>query len=131
MLRLHDRDSNDVILGSSSVKEAACQSHAFPPKIAIILVASIVQRLATTFVVSPPPDLGLEWGGGCTHVVHGLSRMTIDPRAPTMPGRNTSWFYRQSSHCMHQARSAVKGVGRRVTSILRMTAFETNFLAYG
>ena len=33
-------------------------------------------------------------GEGCTHVVHGRSLMTIDPRIPTMPGRSTSGFDR-------------------------------------
>ena len=28
-------------------------------------------------------------GGECTHVIHGRSCMTIDPRVPTMPGRST------------------------------------------
>ena len=28
-------------------------------------------------------------GGGITQLVHGRSRMTIDPRIPTMPGRST------------------------------------------
>ena len=29
-------------------------------------------------------------GGRCTHVMHGRSRVTIDPRIPAMPGRSTS-----------------------------------------
>ena len=29
-------------------------------------------------------------GGGCARYVHGRSRMTIDPRILTMPGRSTS-----------------------------------------
>ena len=32
-------------------------------------------------------------GGGCTQFVHGHSRMTIDPRILTMPGRSTSGFH--------------------------------------
>ena len=28
--------------------------------------------------------------GGCTHVMHGRSRITIDPRIPTMPRQSTS-----------------------------------------
>ena len=40
-------------------------------------------------------------GGGHTHVIHGRSRMTIDPRIPTMPGRNTSGFPSPERHCMH------------------------------
>ena len=31
--------------------------------------------------------------GGCTQFVHGRSRMTIDPRISTMPGRITSGFH--------------------------------------
>ena len=31
--------------------------------------------------------------GGCTQFVHGRSRMTIDPRIPTMPGRSTLWVF--------------------------------------
>ena len=45
---------------------------------------------------------------GCTHVMHGRSRMTIDPRIPTMPGRSTSGFHRPGRHCLHQARNAVR-----------------------
>ena len=33
------------------------------------------------------------WGGG-THVMHGRSGMTIDPRIPSMSGRSTSGFHR-------------------------------------
>ena len=29
-------------------------------------------------------------GGGCTHIMHGRSGMTIDPHIPIMPGRSTS-----------------------------------------
>ena len=32
-------------------------------------------------------------GGGCTQFVHGRSRMAMDPRIPTMPGRGTSGFH--------------------------------------
>ena len=32
------------------------------------------------------------WGGGGTQVVHGRSRMTIDPRIPTMAGWSTPGF---------------------------------------
>ena len=28
--------------------------------------------------------------GGCTHVMHGRSRITIDPRIPTLPGRSVA-----------------------------------------
>ena len=33
---------------------------------------------------------GRRAGGGCTHVMHGRSRMTVDPRTPAMPGLSTS-----------------------------------------
>ena len=32
-------------------------------------------------------------GGGCTRFTHSRSRMTIDPRIPTMPGRSMSSFH--------------------------------------
>ena len=32
------------------------------------------------------------WVWGSKHVVHGRSRMAIDPRVPTMPGRSTVGF---------------------------------------
>ena len=35
--------------------------------------------------------------GGCTHVMHGQHRMTIDPHIPTTPGRSTSSFHRPGS----------------------------------
>ena len=51
-------------------------------------------------------------GGGwgeCFHFMHGRSRMTIDPRIPTWPGRSTSGFRGPGGHGMHQApRSAVR-----------------------
>ena len=46
--------------------------------------------------------------GGVLDIMHGRSRMTIDPRIPTMPGRSTSGFHRPGRHCLHQARSAVR-----------------------
>ena len=46
--------------------------------------------------------------GGCTQFVHSRSRMTIDPRIPTLPGRSTSGFHQPGRHCLHQARSAVR-----------------------
>ena len=45
--------------------------------------------------------------GGCTHVMmHGRSRMTIDPRIPTRPGRSTSCFHRpgRGVYPIHPAR---------------------------
>ena len=46
--------------------------------------------------------------GGCAQFVHGRSRMTVDPRFPTMPGRSTSGFHQPGRRCLHQARSAVR-----------------------
>ena len=51
------------------------------------------------------------WGAGCTHVMHGRSRMTIDPRIPTMPGRNTSGFTDQADIACTK-REVPGGVGR-------------------
>ena len=38
--------------------------------------------------------VGSARGGGALDIIHGRSRMPIDPRIPTMPGRNTSGFHR-------------------------------------
>ena len=47
-------------------------------------------------------------GGGVLSIVHGRSRMTIDPRIPTMTGRSTSAFHQPPGrYCSSQARSAV------------------------
>ena len=52
---------------------------------------------------------GGEWeGGGCTQFVHGRNPVTIDPRIPSMPGRNMSGFHQSGRHCLHQTRSAVR-----------------------
>ena len=45
---------------------------------------------------------------GGTQFAHGCSRMTIQPRISTMPGRSTSGFHQPGRHCWHQARSAVR-----------------------
>ena len=47
-------------------------------------------------------------GGGTHHVMHGRSRMTIDPRIPPMPRHSTSGFHRPGRYCLHQARSSVR-----------------------
>ena len=39
-------------------------------------------------------------GGGVLIIMHGRSRMTIDPRIPTMPGRSTSGFRRPGRHLL-------------------------------
>ena len=54
----------------------------------------------------PPSTKNAWWGGGCTHAMHGHSRMTIDPCIPTMPGRSSLSFHRPGRHCLYQARSA-------------------------
>ena len=64
----------------------------------------------------PPPP-----ARRCTHVMHGPSRMTIDPRIPTMPGRSTSGFHRPGRHCLHQARSAVRCSASRMKGELHPT----------
>ena len=47
-------------------------------------------------------------GGGDTHVMHGCTRMIIDPpRIRTMPGRGRLGFHRRSRHRVHQVRSAI------------------------
>ena len=41
------------------------------------------------------PSVKLVWGWGVHSIsLHGRSRMIIDPRIPTMPGRSTSGFHR-------------------------------------
>ena len=47
--------------------------------------------------------------------IHGRSRMTIDPRILTMPGRSMSGFHRPGRHYLHQARSAVKCSASRLS----------------
>ena len=47
-------------------------------------------------------------GGGYSLFMHGRSRMTIDPRTPTMPRRRMSGFHRPDRYCLHQVRSAVR-----------------------
>ena len=51
---------------------------------------------------------GMRGGGGCTQFVDGRSRMSINPRIPTIPGRSTSGFHQPGRHCLRQARSAVR-----------------------
>ena len=41
-------------------------------------------------------------------LMHGRSRMTIDARNPTIPGRSMSGFHRPGRYCLHQARNAVR-----------------------
>ena len=60
-------------------------------------------------------------GGGGAQFVHGRSRMTIDPRTPTMPRRSTSGFCQSGKHCLHQARSAVRCSANRMKGELHPT----------
>ena len=63
-------------------------------------------------------------GRGAGHVLdimHDHSRITIDSRIPTMPGRSTLGFHRPGRHCLHQARSAVGCWARRMKVDLRPT----------
>ena len=46
-----------------------------------------------------------EGEGGVLIVMHGRSRMTVDPRILAMPGRSTSGFHRPGRQWLHQARS--------------------------
>ena len=60
-------------------------------------------------------------GGGDTHGMHGRSRITIDPRTPTMPGRGAGRvFHRPGRHCSHQARSAVRCSASRMKGELHL-----------
>ena len=70
--------------------------------------------------------------GGCTQFVHGRSCMTIDPRIPTMPGRSTSGFHQTGRHCLHQARSAVRGREKNtLTKTVRLNQKNIPWLAGG
>ena len=42
----------------------------------------------------------MDWWGGVLIVMHGSSRMTIDPRIPTMPGQSTSGFHRPGTELL-------------------------------
>ena len=57
------------------------------------------------------PDCNGMWelrrGGGGTQFGHGRSRVAIDPRIPTMPGRSMPGFHHPGILCLHQARSAM------------------------
>ena len=52
-------------------------------------------------------DVGVASGGGGTQFGHGRSRVAIDPRIPTMPGRSMPGFHHPGILCLHQARSAM------------------------
>ena len=60
--------------------------------------------------------------GGCVlDVMHGCSRMTIDHRIPTSPGRSTSDFLIPGRLCLHQARCAVRCSASRMKAELHST----------
>ena len=53
------------------------------------------------------------WGGlldskDVLGLMHGRSRMSIDRRIPTSPGRSMSGFHRPGRRCLYQALSAVR-----------------------
>ena len=48
-------------------------------------------------------------GVGCTQFVHGRSRMTLDPRIPTMPGRSTSGFHQPGALLAPSAKRQGRG----------------------
>ena len=48
------------------------------------------------------------WREGVLSFVHDRSRMSIDPRIPTMPGPCTSDCHQPDRHFWHQARNAVR-----------------------
>ena len=66
-----------------------------------------------------PPPFRQGYGGGSTQFGHGRSRVSIDPRIPTMPGRSTSGFHPPGRHCLHQARSAVRCSASRMKGELQ------------
>ena len=58
---------------------------------------------------------------GVLDLMHGRSRMTIDPRIPTMPGRSMSGFHRPGRHYLHQVRSAMRRPASRMKGELHPT----------
>ena len=67
---------------------------------------------------------------GCTQFLHGRTRMTVDPRITTMPGRSRSGLHQPGRHWLHQARSAVRCSASRMKGelcILPRTACKTDF----
>ena len=75
-----------------------------------------------------PREIRWRWGrggkveeGGVPDIMHGHSRMTIDPRIPTMPRQSTSGFHRPGRQCMHQARRAVRCSASRMKGELHPT----------
>ena len=69
-------------------------------------------------------------GGGVLIIVHGHSRLIVDPRIPTTPGRSASGFHRPGRHCLQQARGAARRWASRMKAELhptKNTAFEADF----
>ena len=60
----------------------------------LIVVKPIVENLVQTPVTAE---------GGCTHAMHSRSRMTVDPRIPTMPAQGKSGSHRPGRHCLRQS----------------------------
>ena len=67
--------------------------------------------------------------GGGTQFVHNRSRMTIDPRIPTMPGRSTPGFTNQAdiACAKREVPWGVRRVAWRVNCILPRTARKMDF----
>ena len=59
--------------------------------------------------------------GGVLIIMHGRSRMTIDPRIPIMPGRSASGVYRPDRRRLHQAGAGVRCSARGMKGELRPT----------
>ena len=53
-------------------------------------------------------------GGGVLDIMHGRSRMAMDPRIPTMSGQSASGFHRSGIRRLHKARSAVRSSASRM-----------------
>ena len=74
------------------------------------------QRPSTCVEEAP---FGVARGGGGAQFVHYRSRMTTDPRIPTMPGRSTSGFHQPGRHGLRQPRGAVRCSASRMNGELR------------
>ena len=70
------------------------------------------------YIAAPTSRVGR---GGVLIIMHGRNRITINPRTPTMPGRNTPGFHRAGRHCLHQVRSAVRCWASRMKVVLHPT----------
>ena len=71
-------------------------------------------------------------GGRLLDITHGRSRMTIDPRISTIPGRSSPGFHRPGRHCLHQVRSTVRCPASRMKGGMYLTKNRLRGgLAYG